>query len=148
MGLFDFARSLVDRQFLGKEIIRKQIEVYYQQRKMYPDQCQHIHLAQTWLSRQSARGANINSQEIQSMSYEETLLIACIPHPRCAEALGLFVLYDESPDIPRAYPEFAQSYLNLLSPVMESKKQGNLKQLYRKHNSNMSEENVNMLFDE
>jgi hypothetical protein len=147
MGLGSFFRSVVDRKFLGKEIVKKQIEIYYQQRNLYPDQSPHIHLAQVWLSRQAARGSNINTQEMQSLSYTETLLFACIPHPRCAEALGLYILYEERPDIPKDFPEFAMSYIKLLGPVIETKEKGNLEQLYQKYNPNMPEEYVEILFD-
>ena len=126
MGLGRFFRSVVDRHFLGKDIVKKQIEIYYQQRNLYPDQPPHIHLSQVWLSRQAAHGANIITQEIQSKSYIETLLFACIPRPRCAEALGLAILYEERPDIPKDFPEFAQSYVQLVGPVIEIKKERQL----------------------
>ena len=147
MGFGSLFRSVFDRKLMGKEIIKKQIETYYQQRNLYPDQSPHIHLAQVWLSRQAARGANINAQEIQSLSYTETLLIACIPHPHCAEALGLFILYEEHPDIPKDFPEFAMSYIKLLRPAIEAKEKGNLEQLYRKYNHNIPKGYVELLFD-
>jgi hypothetical protein len=146
MGLGSFFRSIVDRKFLGNDIVKKQIEIYYQQRHLYPDQAQHFHLAQTWLSRQSAHGVNISTQNMQNQSYAKTLLLACIPHPQCAEALGLFILYDELPDIPKDFPEFAMSYMQLVAPVVEIKEKGNLEQLYRKNNPNIPEEYIDILF--
>lgn len=146
MGLGSIFRTIVDRKFLGKEIVKKQIEVYYKQRSLYPDQCQHVHLAQTWLSRQAAHGFSITTPEMESRSYIETLECACIPHPSCAEALGLAILYEEREDIPKDFPEFARSFIKLLGPVMESKEKGNLEQLYRRYNSNMPEKDVAILF--
>jgi hypothetical protein len=146
MGLGRFLLNVVDRKFPGKDIVRKQIEAYYQQRSTYPDQAQHIHLAQVWLSRQEAQGINISSTEMQSLSYTETLACACIPHPQCAEALGYFILYSERPDIATGYPEFSASFHQLMKPVWESQKRGTLEKLYRKYNPNMKEEYMDILF--
>jgi len=76
LGLGKFFRSIIDRRFLGQDIVKKQIEIYYQQRNLYPDQPQHIHLAQVWLSRQAAQGENVNAQEMQLLSFTETLFCA------------------------------------------------------------------------
>ena len=146
MGLGSFFRSVVDRQFLGKDIVKKQIEVYYQQRHLYPDQSPHIHLAQVWLSRQAAHGRDITAQEMQLLSYTETLLCACVPHPQCAEALGLYVLFKERPDIINDYQDFSVSYMRLIGPVMEIAEKGTLEPLYRKYNPTIPEDYIEILF--
>jgi hypothetical protein len=142
MGLGGLFRSVVDRKFLGKEIITKQIEVYYKQRSIYPDQAQHVHLAQVWLSRQSAHGIDINSSQAQTLSYTETLLFACVQHPTCAEALGLFILHKERPDIINDYREFSVRFDQIMKPVWEAKENGELNELYRKLNPNMQKDDM------
>jgi hypothetical protein len=148
MGLGNFLKSVVDREFLGRDIVKKQIEIYYQQKNLYPDQAQHVHLAQVWLSRQSAHGHNISSPEMQMLSYTETLLCACVPHPQCAEALGLYILYKERPDIINDYPHFCHSFEALIGPVMQAQEDGKMEALYRKYNPNVPKEYMEILFGE
>ena len=146
MGLGTFLRSIVDRKYLGKNTVKKQSEIYYIQRNLYPDQPPHRHLAQTWLSRQSALGREINSQEMQNQAYSETLICACIQHPVCAEALGLFTLSQERPDIFKDYEEFGERFTQLIFPVLDLDEKGALEPLYRKYNPNMTEAEIKILF--
>jgi len=145
MGIFNFFRQVVDSGHLGRETVKKQIEVYYMQRNLYPDQAPHVHLAQTWLSRQKANGADITDGELQTKSYGVTLLLACIPHPRCAEALGLQVLLEERPDIFSRHPEFKSAYKNYVESLLDMPKEAVMK-LYRINNPQMPEESISMLF--
>ena len=147
MGLGSFFRSVVDREFLGKDIIKKQIEIYYQQKRLYPDQPQHIHLAQVWLSRQAAQGLNISSLEVQTAAYYKTLLSACIPHPQCAEALGLYILLQERPDIVNDYRYFSESFHHHFDNLMKLDTK-RLRELYIRYNPNMKKDDVDSLFQE
>ena len=63
MRLGGFFRGLVDLKFAGRDIIKEQIEAYFKERSLDPDQAQHVHLARAWLSRQAFWGDDINSPE-------------------------------------------------------------------------------------
>lgn len=146
MGLGSFFRSIFSRKYSGRAVVETQIKIYNQQRNAFPDQSPHIHLAQTWLSRQNARGKDTNNELMQMTAMHETLLFACIPHPRCAEALGLYILYKEQPRIVSAFPEFSDAFNKLVVPVMELKEKGALEPLYRKYNPTISEDDIKELF--
>ena len=142
MRLGGFFRGLVDLKFAGRDIIKKQIEAYYKERSLDPDQAQHVHLARAWLSRQAFWGDDINSPEEQTRAYTVTLQCACVAHPECAEAFGLFILHQERPDIVDQYPEFSARFKQIMRPVLDAKESGTLRRLYRKCNPTIKEEDI------
>ena len=142
MGLGGFLRGLVDLKFAGKNIIKKQIKAYFKERSLDPNQAQHAHLSRAWLLRQAFWGDDINSPEEQARAYRVTLQCACVPHPACAEAFGLFVLHQERPDIVDQYPEYSVRFKQILKPVLEAEQSGMLRRLYRKHNPTIKEDDM------
>lgn len=140
MGVVSFLRGIVDLRYAGKNLVKKQIESYYKERNLDPDQPQHVHLARAWLSRQAFWGDDVTLSEEIKRAYFETLQCACVAHPACAETFGLFILHQERSDIVEEYPEFSVRFKQLIKPVMEAVDSGMLKMLYRRFNPDMDEE--------
>ena len=145
MGLGGFLRGLFDLKFTGKDLIKKQIGAYYNERSLAHDQPQHVHLARAWLSRQAFWGDDINLPEEQTRAYTVTLHCACVAHPTCAEAFGLLILHQERPDIVDQYPEFSVRFRQIMKPVLDAEESGTLRRLYRKFNPTMKEDDMEMI---
>lgn len=145
MGLGSFLKGVVDPKFAGQDIIKKQIEAYFKERSLDPNQTQHVHLARAWLARQAFWGDDINSPEEQTRAYKVTLHCACVVHPTCAEAFGLLILHQERPDIVDQYPEFSVQFKQIFKPVLEAEQSGMLRRLYRKLNPNIKEDDMEMI---
>jgi hypothetical protein len=140
MGVVSFLRGIVDLKYAGKDLVKKQIEAYYKEKNLDPDQPQHVHLARAWLSRQAFWGDDVTLPEEINRAYSETLQCACVAHPDCAEAFGLFILHQERSDIVKEYPEFSVRFKQLIKPVMEAVDSSMLKMLYGRFNPDMDEE--------
>ncbi len=134
MGFF---RNLIDRESLAVDVIKKQIDTFYEQQRYFPNDDQHAHLAQVFLSRKSAQGEDISSQYAQNFAFAATFIFACIPPPDCARLLGIALLAEERPDIMRDFPYYKNEFLRGMEPLQKMQDEGRLEQKYKKQNPNM-----------
>lgn len=116
---------------MGEEIVQSNIKAFNKFSVLYPDDEPHELLTRVWLLRMAAHGSNINDEKILLMASIQTKQFACIPSPQCAEAVGLYILYLERPDILKKYPSFGEKFKNLMVPVIEAQKNGNYETLYK-----------------
>jgi len=105
---------------------------YSKHRAHFPGENQHFHLMQAWLAYMQAKGANVDDPAIHEAAFTTTYQLACIPHPDCAKALGIFLCYRERPnDIDS---ETESTFNSFISPVMEAQEKGTLEELFKKYN--------------
>lgn len=138
MGVGRFLLSLVSARVLGEETVKKQEEMYHEHATLYPDLEPHQHLALVWLSRMRVNGRDISGESMREAALTETRLFACVPPPWCAEALGLYILYKEAPDIVEKHKVFEDRYDALMRPVYEAEQDGRLDELYGRYNPDMA----------
>lgn len=128
-----FLKSLFSTKASAKEFIESIEFSYNKHRSHFPGKNQHFYLAQAWLAYMQAKGASIDEPAIQEAAFTTTYQIACIPHPDCGKALGIFLLYRERPnDIDS---ETEATFNSIYVPVMEAQEKGTIEELYKKHNS-------------
>lgn len=72
------------------------------------------------------------------VSFTETYQFACVPSPKCARALGLYILYKERPDILEHRTDMQEEFGRLMWPVQEAIASGTLEDLYHKHSPRMA----------
>lgn len=142
MDIGRFFKSIVNTKTTGEEIVKKQVEIYYQYKGKYPDKEPHDWLANTYLSRRATQGENINDPDLQMVACTETFLCACLPEPDCIRALGLYILYKERPDIIGEHPKFSEEYEKLIGSIvkLQGKNPKELEKLYKKYNPKKGEE--------
>lgn len=109
-----FLKSLVDSEVMGEEIVDKNVDVYFQAKRMQPSLSSFDWLMATFLGRVQARGNVVNDEVIHHAEYVCNML-KDIPEPNNARALGLMLLAQERPDITEQYPKF-MSELSQLVP--------------------------------
>lgn len=100
----------------------------------------HYYLAQTWLTYMASCGKNVEKEEFQIAAFPVTQLIACVPHPYCGRALGIFLLYKKNPKILKQYPLLLDDFNRFIYPVFEVAEKGNIEELYKKYNPNINKE--------
>lgn len=138
MGLGRFVQSIFDPRVLAEETVSKQEEMYRKHRDLFPSEEPHFHLAQTWRSRAAVNGQDPEDPNVQMVSFTETFQFACLPPPKCARALGLYILYKERPDVLEQMTEMQEEFGRLMGPIHEAMANGTLEDLYRKHNPRMA----------
>jgi len=134
MSVFRAIASMFSDRILAEETIRKQEEVYEGQKRLYPELEPHDHLAQVWLSRMAAAGHDPHDSTMQMLAYTETMQFACVPPPKCARALALFILYKENERVIEGSVEYQEEFEKLMSPVMKADEKGRMLELYAKYN--------------
>jgi hypothetical protein len=140
MGFGTFFKSLVDKKVLGEETVKKQQEFYKKYQENYPGLDPHSYLQAVWISRMAAHGKDPNDPALKMVAGTETFLCACVPPPHCATALGLYILFKESPHVIKAYPYFGEEFNRLMNPVLEAQKNGTIEELYKQYNPNLAKE--------
>jgi hypothetical protein len=147
MSLIKLLWGSIYKKYAFRHTLQKQIEMYHIKRKQSPDQAQHMHLAEVWLSRRATFGMDPFDESIQARSYVMTFLYACLPHPVCAEALGLYTVLSEYPErVINRYPEFMNRYKEIMNPFRGMAKP-DLKELYLKHNKNTPDEFIDTMLE-
>ena len=127
------------------EYFIKSIEVsFHNHKKTFPGCNPHVYLAQAWLAHMSMytsmQGANPNDPDLQFAALPTTYLVACVPPPICARALGLFLLFRERPQEFTKYKTFSEEFGRIMLPVFEAQKNGTIEQLYKKYNPKMADQ--------
>jgi len=137
----NFIRGIFDTKFNCKLFIES-LEISFQNhKKSFPDYDPHFYLAQAWLAYMSGRGENPYDPDLQMPAFTTTYLVACVPPPLCARALGLFLLYRERPEEFKKYKAFEEEFNQIMLPVFEAIENGTIEQLYKKYNPKMEEIN-------
>lgn len=140
MGIGRFLLSFISPRILGEETVKTQENLYLKSVAWHPQDEPHQHLAAVWLSRMAVSGHDPNAEWIQEAAYTETFQFACVPPPLCARALGLYILYKESPRIVERHRVFQEEFNELMYPVFEAEQNGTRDQLYRKYNPSMADQ--------
>ena len=141
MGIGKLFRSVLDKKFLGEEVVKKQEEGYRVYQERHPGMDPHYYLQMVWLSRMAAHGKDPNDPALKILAGTETFLCACIPPPpHCATALGLYILFKEAPHVIKAHPLFGEEFNRLVEPVLEAQAKGTIEELHRKYNPNLAKE--------
>ena len=129
--MFRFLRSLVNNEVMGEEIILKIQQLYKLTADISPAEDPHILLHKTYLSRMKARGFVVDQPNVQLKSLTETALISCLRKGDDIRALSLKILFEERPDIERAFPKFKANFENITVPLFEKIESGtDLKLIY------------------
>lgn len=134
MGIKKFLQSVFDPRVLAEETVNKQVEVYLKHRELFPNEEPHFHLAQTWRSRAAVNGQDPDDEAVQAASFIDTYQFACVPHPDCAKALGIFILYKERPDLLEQLTHMQEEFGLLMGPVHAAMEEGSIEELYREYN--------------
>lgn len=142
MGLGKFFKGLVDDKTCGENIIEAVVKIYENHAKHMPNEEPHQLLANSWLARMMVHGVNQNDPASQELSFSQTLLFACLPYPKCARALGLYILFKERPDIIAKCSDFHDEYEEYMTPIMEAEENGTLMDLYVLHNPQLATQNL------
>ena len=137
MSIFKFIKSIFNTKYSCQYFLESNKLSYHKHRDNFPGYDPHFHLAQAWLSYMKGKGKNINSQDIQGAAFSTTYLTACVPHPECARALGIFLLYRERPEEIQKSKDFQDEFNHLILPVMKAQENGTISELYKKYNPNM-----------
>lgn len=140
MGIFSFIRSIFDTKFNCEYFIKSTEFSFQKHKKAFPGYDPHFYLAQAWLAYMSGRGANPNDPDLQIPAFTTTYLVACVPPPLCARALGLFLLYRERPEEFKKYKAFEEEFNRIMLPVFEAQENGTIEQLYKKCNPKMADQ--------
>ena len=82
-----------------------------------PNMDPHYYLAQTWLTFMGSLGNKTDEQSFQVAAFPTTHLVACIPHPQCARALGLFLLHRENPNALKKFPLLLDDFNILICKI-------------------------------
>lgn len=147
MNLIKLFWGSINTKYGCRHTLRMQTKLYDMQRMQFPDRDQHMHLAEVWLSRRATFGTNVQDEEIQTRSLVMTFLYACLPHPTCAEALGLYTVLSEYPEeVTNRYPEFMNRYKELLNPFRGIAKP-DLRKLYTKYNQHAPDEFIDTMLE-
>ena len=137
----NFIRGIFDTKFNCKYFIETLEFSFQNHKKSFPGYDPHFYLAQAWLAYMSGRGENAYDPDLQIPAFTTTYLVACVPPPLCARALGLFLLYRERPEEFKKYKAFEEEFNQIMLPVFEAIENGTIEQLYKKYNPRMEEIN-------
>ena len=140
MGIFSFIRSIFDTKYNCEYFIKSTEFSFQKHKKTFPGYDPHFYLAQAWLAYMSARGANPNDPDLKIAAFPTTYLVACVPPPICAKALGLFLLYRERPEEFKKYKALEEEFNRIMLPVLEAQENGTIEQLYKKYNPKMADQ--------
>ena len=110
---------------------------YFKHKTLFPNYDPHFYLAQAWLAYIQSRGQDIDNPGIKEAAFSTTFLMACIPEPICARALGIFLAYRERAEIVESQSQLQDEFNTLIAPVLAAREEGTLERLYKKYNSNM-----------
>ncbi|MGH8015547.1 MAG: hypothetical protein ACREBV_05105 [Candidatus Zixiibacteriota bacterium] len=117
------------------------MEVSYQRHKeMYPGHDPHFYLAQAWLAFMKAKGHEVDDGSLAEVALSTTALLSCIPHPECARALGILILFRERKDDLQELPKLIDEFNQLTKPILLAQDSGEIKRLYDLYNPIMSKE--------
>jgi hypothetical protein len=137
MSIFEFIKAIFSAKYICEYFIEGIEFSYHKHRENFPGSDPHFYLAQAWLAYMKAKGENINSTDMQMAAFTTTYLCACVPHPKCARALGIFLLYRERPEKIKKRKVLQDEFNQLILPVLEAQKNGSILNLYREYNPNM-----------
>jgi hypothetical protein len=140
MGIFSFIRAMFDTKYSCDQFIKSAEISFHKHKKEFPGYEPHFYLTQAWLAYMAARGSNPYDQDLQLPAFTTTYLVACVPPPKCARALGLFLLYRERPEELEKYKDLQEEFNRIMQPVFEAQENGTIEQLYKKYNPKMAEE--------
>ena len=110
---------------------------YHKHKEMFPGYDQHFYLAQAWLAFMKAKGMEVDDGSLSDVALTTTLMLACIPDPHCARALGIFILFRERGEEIQRLPELVDEFNELIKPVILAQESNELEKLYERYNPNM-----------
>lgn len=134
MSIFKFIKAIFSTKHNCQYFIESAEFSYHKHRDSFPGHDSHFYLAQAWLAYMAGKGRNIDNPDIQQAALTTTYLCACVPHPKCARALGLFLLYRERPEEYEKSKQLQDEFNELILPVIEAQDKGTILDLYRKYN--------------
>ena len=139
MSKISFLKSILSTKNNCKYFIESIEASYRKHRNAFPGYDPHFYLAQAWTAYMTAgKGFKIDDPEIKLAAFPTTFLSSCIPHPKCAWALGVLLLYRDRPEELGKNKQFLDEFNELMSPVMEAEARGTTGDLYQKYNPNMA----------
>ena len=140
MGIYSFIRSMFDTKYNCDYFIKSTEISFQNHKKTFPGYDPHFYLAQAWMAYMSLHGANPDDPDLQVAALPTTYLVACVPPPICARALGLFLLFRDRPREFTKYKTFQEEFGRIMLPVFEAQENGTIEQLYKKYNPKMADQ--------
>ncbi len=127
----------VQQQLIAEKILSISQQVYDKVKMDRPDEDEHFYLATTWLrrffrdKRAYLLGDRLSDEELDRLSWTETMQFSILDPPDSIRALGLHMIYKECP---REYLKYVREYNKLMEPVTEARENETFMDIYRQKN--------------
>ncbi|MEE9584673.1 MAG: hypothetical protein V3W51_04250 [Candidatus Brocadiales bacterium] len=127
----------VQQQLIAEKILSISQQVYDKVKMDRPDEDEHFYLATAWLrrffrdKRPYLLGDRLSDEELDRLSWTETMQFSILDPPDSMRALGLYMIYKECP---REYLKYVREYNKLMEPVTEARENETFMDIYRQKN--------------
>jgi hypothetical protein len=134
MSLFRFVTSLFSTRANCEYFVEGFEASHQKHATLCPGLDPHIYLSQAWIAYFKAKGGDEKDPDINEIALHTTYLVACVPAPACARALGLFMFYRERGEDLQQLPHLVKEFNAIIRPVIEAKEAGTQDQIYKRLN--------------